>query len=1041
MKKFLLNLLSPLNVIIFDYLVKQKFILFCGGGSNTTVIEAPVAPNVGESMKEYLEAVTDPELLGAQLSAESTYGPAFDSVSLARTQTMIEGIKDPKLSFQYLSASAKLKGLETKKAALETGNAQTELDDAQLERLASNIMGPVPVRRTGRGGETQADYNARLAEYNEDKQRVKRQFAAGQNFNSITDIDNEIAAIEGQLAEIEEMPAQKGLRELADESAKAMAETQKAVNRAIREGDIDDLKALGPQAVEALRAADPYSTESADRTRQLSEQATERALEGAQPTAERLAMGELAQRSIDRIATLEALEGKTPAENAELNRLKELRDQQQTSLLDPALARAADPSTDAQRQAMSDLAGQAFDQTQADFNQEQRGALADLASAATAEAGSLEAGAAENMQALSDLGNLGIGAATAAQARAIDPTLAGGRTDLQALANRAQAYALDPSKDPERVALGEMAQSTRDYAASLMAQAQDPATPNAERQRLINEAQAQMSRASDQYGRAYSVNEQQEGLRAQAAQMSQRAENLYAQAEGAPSEERQALRAAANDMMARGKSLFEQSQLADAGQGGLLFRGRAAADDIYNQARQLAQDATGPLSGERRRMAEQAARRQGLRSGRIDDSAQMAAELLGREESRAALRAEAREAAALSTELQGSYIDRALAEQARLRDSALAFETGGFDRARGIEGDIDQRRLALMQEGRLTAGQGFDAGLSIEQQIENQTQARLAEARATQGQAFDQGRAIQSDLDALTADRRAQALAAQQAGFQQTGTVIDADRAMRAEASQAQQTLLNRDEALREEARLERQAAALEQQGLLSEAAKLRDEAATRRSEAMQAQQAVAAFDQGLRDEAATRRGEAFAAQESLAAFDKGLRDEASAAMQEQMRMTAGLMGEEELLRQQQAQEAAQLRGEIAAQQQRAFTQQGQLAQMDEAQRQNLLTEALTATGQAFAQDRAIGGDPANVILGRQSQAVNQGSAAVSQAPAVSQSYQPLFDPSIGLDQANINVQNTLNRNIAQANVDAQAAASKQSMFGQIIGSALMPTP
>ena len=121
--------------------------------------------------------------------------------------------------------------------------------------------------------------------------------------------------------------------------------------------------------------------------------------------------------------------------------------------------------------------------------------------------------------------------------------------------------------------------------------------------------------------------------------------------------------------------------------------------------------------------------------------------------------------------------------------------------------------------------------------------------------------------------------------------------------------------------------------------------------------------------------------------------------------------------------------------------QQGQLAQMDEAQRQNLLTEALTATGQAFAQDRAMGGDPANVILGRQSAAVGQGQAAVTQAPAVSQAYQPLFDPSIGLDQANINVQNTLNRDIAQANVNAQAAASKQSMFGQILGAALMPTP
>lgn len=950
-------------------------------------------------MKEYLEAVTDPELLGAQLSAESQYGPAFDAVSLARTQTMIEGINDPKESQEYLAASAKKAALQAQRQSLLDAGATKVPEGGDIQEIGARLFPDIgPYKKSGKGSPSQTTLNNHQAKRDEQlrlRQVFIDSFSSGISLTNVDEIDAEIRGIDAQLTRIENMPAQKGLRQLADESAKAMAETQKAVNTSIREGDIADLEKLGKKTVEALRDADIYSAASADRTRQLSKAAVDRSLAGAEPTAERLAMGDLAQRSIDRIATLEALEGKTPEENTELARLKELRDLQQTSLLDPALAQAADPTQSLQRQRLNHQAVKLLEQAN----------RADQA----AQAGT-------GLEGLTGLADIGTSAATAAQARAIDPTLAGGRTDLQSLANRTQALALDPSKEDSRVALGEMAEQSRAFADSLMAQAQDPATPNAERQQLINEARAQMSRAKGQYDRAYDVNEQQEGLRAQAQQMSQRAEDLYAQAEAAPSEEREALRAAANDMMARGKSLFERSQLADAGQGGLLFRGRRAADQIFDQAIDLAEQSRGPLSGERRRMAEQAARRQGLRTGRIGDTAQLASELLGREESRAALRAEAREAAALSTEMQGSYIDRALAEQARLRDAALAYETGGFDRARGIEGDIDQRRLALMQEGRLTAGQGFDAGLSIEQQIENQAQARLAEARATQGQAFDQGRSIQSDLDALTADRRSQALAAQQQGFTQQGTIIDADRAMRQEARTAQEALMDRDALLREEARLERAAATAEQEGLLDQA-------------------------QSLRNEAATRRREAMAGIESQEAMERGFREEAADAMANQMRMTAGLMGEEELLRQQQAQEAAQLRAEIAAQQQTAFTQQGQLANMDEVQRQNLLTEALTATGQAFAQDRAMGGDPANVILGRQSQAVNQGQAAVTQAPAVSQAYQPLFDPSIGLDQANINVQNTLNRNIAQANVDAQAAASKQSMFGQILGSALMPTP
>ena len=77
------------------------------GGGSKTVIEAPKPINVEESMRDYLEAITDPELVGKQLDAEAIFGPQFDVVSLARTQTMLEGIKDPKESAMYLQATTR----------------------------------------------------------------------------------------------------------------------------------------------------------------------------------------------------------------------------------------------------------------------------------------------------------------------------------------------------------------------------------------------------------------------------------------------------------------------------------------------------------------------------------------------------------------------------------------------------------------------------------------------------------------------------------------------------------------------------------------------------------------------------------------------------------------------------------------------------------------------------------------------------------------------------------------------------------------------
>jgi hypothetical protein len=68
----------------------------------------------------------------------------------------------------------------------------------------------------------------------------------------------------------------------------------------------------------------------------------------------------------------------------------------------------------------------------------------------------------------------------------------------------------------------------------------------------------------------------------------------------------------------------------------------ALADAAQQQALGLFGEAEGPLSPERRRLAEQAARQASMARGRIGDESSVAAEILGREQFKAGLRAEAR---------------------------------------------------------------------------------------------------------------------------------------------------------------------------------------------------------------------------------------------------------------------------------------------------------------------------------------------------------------------------------------------------------------
>ena len=835
------------------------------GGGSKTVIEAPEPVNVEESMRDYLNAITDPELVGKQLDAEAIFGPQFDLVSLARTQTMLEGIKDPKESAMYLQAVARKTALETKKAALEAGTPENVPSADDINIIVDKIFPKPPQKRR----ESPAAYNKRLENLGYERQReiLVNQYSQGLDVSSLDEIDQELTDATAEIERISNLPEQKGILDMAEESAERMADLQGRIDRAKREGDIADLEDLGPGLVEALRKADPKSAALAGASSIRASRAQRRAMEGVPQTEERIAMGEIAQQGRDRIAQLEELEAaaRTPEENQELQNLKGIRDRQ-AGMFAQAQARADDPTSIRERATMGMLGTQAM--------------MAAMRPSGTSPE-------IQNLQQLSDMGML---SAEAAQARAMSPDLAEGRAELGQLADLAQAQALDPTSNAERAALGDMAEQSRDFASQLMQEAQNPALPNEERQRLIAMSQQQEERANSLYEQAQTISDQR-------------------QAAG---------------------SLAQLSA---------------------QQARQLSADAMGPLSAQRRRMAEQAARQQGLRTGRIGDQMQLASELLNREEQRAALRAEAREAQDLA-----------------------------YRQAAGFATDVETDAQRLREEGRLTTGQSFDMG-----------------------------REIQSDLDALTAQRRAQALAAQGDARLATTDLLDIDKGFRDEAFDRQQALIDVDEGFREEARLERLGAEAQQKGLLDEARSLRDEAATRRSEALEIQQGIAEFD-------------------------RGLREEAQAALDDEARMTAGIISTEEILRQQRAEDAAGLRGEISAAEQTAFAREGQLAAVDESLRAAAQAEADAASQTAFSQARNISAPATGYLTGVVPGGAQAGQSFVSQGPQVSQSFGEMFNPERGIDIANVNTQNMLNRNIAQANIDAQDRASSRGMVGDIIG-------
>ena len=90
------------------------------------------------------------------------------------------------------------------------------------------------------------------------------------------------------------------------------------------------------------------------------------------------------------------------------------------------------------------------------------------------------------------------------------------------------------------------------------------------------------------------------------------------------------------------------------------------------------------------------------------------------------------------------------------------------------------------------------------------------------------------------------------------------------------------------------------------------------------------------------------------------------------------------------------------------------------------------ANQQDFAVNRALGGDPTNVILGRTGgQAMAQGSGVLAAGQQQAQAgFQPLFDPNAGVNMA---MQDYSNQT-ARANAETSANASRSSGFLGAVG-------
>jgi len=237
-----------------------------GGGKG----KAPAAPppiDPGKSMGEYLfgqrftsyQGITDPRLQERLIGAESTYRPRYTALELADIGVMAEGLPGGKEGRRYKELEVKLAGLEagaggvTSEEAMKIARASAGLPPREYyteKRTGRNLRGPSTRQVKNK------DYAKQKEAYDAEVQRIAESLGGNR--------EAQIASVKAEMAQLEEMPGQKGLFDLLEEQSRRAGVLQREELQLQRESDVGALQEFAPQVVEAYRAADPYSAGLAD---------------------------------------------------------------------------------------------------------------------------------------------------------------------------------------------------------------------------------------------------------------------------------------------------------------------------------------------------------------------------------------------------------------------------------------------------------------------------------------------------------------------------------------------------------------------------------------------------------------------------------------------------------------------------------------------------------------------------------------------------------------------------------------------------------
>ncbi len=355
MKKTILNLLSFVDVWLFNFLAKRHLICFCiedlFGGDTT--IEAPDPIDIRNVISEYVGATSDPALRDQILQAERTDRPLFRALDLQDINTMASGIQGGQANPEYARIQSEIAALEAGGEAAGAGASEAQLEQYRIEAEAL-----YPEQK----GRRRISARERLALKKQRQEYVDKK-SSGKQVKDTARAE-EIASLKTQLANTPQtLERTKGLFDLQDEASRRAGATTREALGLQREDDIRALEGLGKRVVDAQRAADPESTRLAEMASARAGQETGLGEVGRgllSPTEQEALISGRGTEFIQSTGELSPLEQRRAQQSSRQASLARGREMGQGSLYDEMLARQAEELNKQERQVAlgSQLLGQ-----------------------------------------------------------------------------------------------------------------------------------------------------------------------------------------------------------------------------------------------------------------------------------------------------------------------------------------------------------------------------------------------------------------------------------------------------------------------------------------------------------------------------------------------------------------------------------------------------------------------------------------------------------------------------------------------------------